>query len=141
GFARRTAEAARGNEQFLQGFRLLGFTQREVAEGMRDLDRFLITVSDRIAALPHTAQQSAVAMILMSDAGRQMVPMLARGGAAIEEMMQRARDAGIVTREEYIAVLSMVSAETAMVQARTAGLAREFAAGFAPAVMVVIDRV
>lgn len=136
-FARRSAEAARGNRAFLQWFEALGISQQEVAEGLHDIDELLLTVAERISQLPTEAEQSAIAMNLMSDAGRQLVPLLALGRDEIERLMNEAKELGIVLTAENIAAFSEYDAVLTRYRASMQGVRMTLAT----AVLPIFDRI
>src|SRR5690606_24975965 len=132
-FVRRTAEAAAGNTSFLKGFERLGFTQEEVRAGLQDIDGFLMRVADRVTELGTTAEQSAVLMTIMGDAGRRLVPFMAQGARGIGELREQARELGLVMDEQAIRRLAAFNDRMAVLQERTAATSREMAVWFLPA--------
>src|SRR5690606_35311800 len=137
-FNRRTAEAARGNQSFLSGFERLGFTQEEVRAGLQDMEGFLLQVADRVAELGTTAEQSAILMTVMGDAGRRLVPFMAQGAAGIRELMERARELGLVMDETQIRRLAAFNDRVDILGRRFAATSREIGYMFLPAVEAVI---
>src|SRR5690606_15670147 len=137
-FNRRTAEAARGNQSFLSGFERLGFTQEQVRAGLQDMEGFLLQVADRVAELGTTAEQSAVLMTVMGDAGRRLVPFMAQGAEGIRELMERARELGVVMDETQIRRLAAFNDRVDILGRRFAATGREIGYMFLPAVEAVI---
>src|SRR5690554_4675317 len=131
-FVRRTAEAAAGNSSFLKGFERLGFTQDEVRAGLQDIDGFLMQVADRVAELGTTAEQSAVLMTIMGDAGRRLVPFMSQGAQGIRELREQARELGLVMDEQAVRRLAAFNDRMAVLQERTAATSREMAVWFLP---------
>src|SRR5690606_24732074 len=131
-FNRRTAEAAAGNISFLKGFERLGFTQEQVRAGLQDIDGFLMQVADRVSELGTTAEQSAVLMTIMGDAGRRLVPFMAQGARGIEELREQARELGLVLDEQAVRRLAAFSDRMAVLQERTSAARREMAVWFLP---------
>src|SRR5690606_13184867 len=85
-----------------KGFERLGFTQEQVRAGLQDIDGFLMQVADRVAELGTTAEQSAVLMTIMGDAGRRLVPFMAQGAQGIRELREQARELGLVMDEQAV---------------------------------------
>ena len=133
-FVRRTAEAAAGNASFLKGFERLGFTQEQVRAGLQDIDGFLMQVADRVSELGTTAEQSAVLMTIMGDAGRRLVPFMAQGARGIRELREQARELGLVMDEQAVRRLSAFNDRMEILQERTSAARREMAVWFLPAV-------
>jgi len=131
-FVRRTAEAAAGNASFLKGFERLGFTQEQVRAGLQDIDGFLMQVADRVAELGTTAEQSAVLMTIMGDAGRRLVPFMAQGARGIRELREQARELGLVMDEQAVRRLAAFNDRMAVLQERSAAASREMAVWFLP---------
>lgn len=139
GFVRRTADAARGNAEFLKGFERLGFTQREVAEGMEDIEDLFVEVADRISQMDSVADQSATSMILMSDAGRQLIPMFRDGRAGIEAFMSEAEELGLVLDRDLILGFEAFGNSVGTTGERLARAGDRFLANFLAPAFVVND--
>src|SRR5690606_6819155 len=101
--------------------------------GLQDIDGFLMQVADRVAELGTTAEQSAVLMTIMGDAGRRLVPFMAQGARGIRELREQARALGLVMDEQAVRRLSAFNDRMEALQERTSAARREMAVWFLPA--------
>lgn len=131
-FVRRSAEAARGNQAFLSAFERIGITQEEVQAQLHDTEELFLTFAEAISKLPTTAEQSAVAMALLGDVGRQMVPMLAGGRQEIERLMRDAEELGIVLDRDNIERFAEYDAAVQRFRAGLSGLRMQVATTVLP---------
>src|SRR5690606_31903013 len=70
--------------------------------GLQDIDGFLMQVADRVAELGTTAEQSAVLMTIMGDAGRRLVPFMAQGARGIRDLREQAQELGLGMDEQAV---------------------------------------
>lgn len=139
GFARRTAEAARGNESFAKEFRRLGIEITDAEGRIRPIYDLLFEVADAVSELGTEAEASAALMNLMSDAGRKLVPLMRSGGAAIRGLVQEAEALDLIIPEEQIELINEFQDALDMLGLRikTAGI--RLAADFIPALKIVVE--
>jgi len=102
------------------------------------MEGFLLQVADRVAELGTTAEQSAILMTVMGDAGRRLVPFMAQGAEGIRELMERARELGLVMDETQIRRLAAFNDRVDILGRRFAATGREIGYMFLPAVEAVI---
>lgn len=140
-FARRAAEAAYGNEQFLTSFEHLGISQRMVQENLHDLEGLLMMVADGIAQLPTEAEAASVMMGLMSDAGRRLVPMFRQGADGIRGFTTELERMGAATDEGAIRALSKLGSDIDATRATLAAMSRQIVVDFLPAIQEVRERI
>ena len=127
---RRTAEAARGNQMFARGFEQLGVSVVTADGHLKDTEALLLELADATSQMGSEAEMSAALMRVMGDAGRQLVPFMKQGAGSIEDLMQQARELGIVTSETSIRGLAQFNDQMRSFQDRVEGVGREIAVQF-----------
>lgn len=88
-----------GAEAFIR----LGFSQRELQEGLRDTTALFEEVVRRTQDLDRAAQLRVFDEIFGGQAGEQFVKFANAGAAAIGRLRQEARDLGLVLDDEMVA--------------------------------------
>jgi hypothetical protein len=89
---KKTTDAAAGNKQAADMFARLGLNAAELSK--LPLDQQLLKVSTALAALPPGGQQAAAAMGIFEEAGAKLLPVLAQGGAKLQEFIDKQRKMG-----------------------------------------------
>lgn len=82
-------EASEGNHQLAAEFSKLGLTGKELT-GL-SLDQQFLKVSTAIGQLPNSAQQAQMAMSLFGKQGMALLPMIEKGGPAIQKGIDKAK--------------------------------------------------
>jgi hypothetical protein len=78
----------------------LGFQFRDAHDEILPMDQVLGQIMDRFAEMPNGTEKTALAMQLFGRAGADMIPLLSRGSAALEEFKQQAADLGLSFDEQ-----------------------------------------
>lgn len=74
--------------------------------GIRPLGEILPGVADKFKAMADGPEETALALQLFGRAGAQMLPMLNRGSAGIDELRAKAQELGIVIDDEGVAKMA-----------------------------------
>jgi hypothetical protein len=69
-------------------------------KGVKDFSAELRTVADQMQKMPDGGAKAKYAIEKLGRAGMMMIPMLNKGSAGLDEMMQKARDMGLVLGPE-----------------------------------------
>ena len=94
-------DAANGTGLAKDAFEYLGISVVDVEGNLRPTIDVLKEAATKIAAIEDPTKQAALAMELFgARSGTQLVPLLKEGGAGIEELMEKAKDLGIVISTE-----------------------------------------
>ncbi|MDJ0631050.1 MAG: hypothetical protein QNJ44_22520, partial [Rhodobacter sp.] len=101
-FIRRLAEARQGKGEARDALKELGIALVDAEGNARSSEAVLREVADGMVQLEDQSDRVRVAMRLFDSEGVAMVNMLRNGSAGLDEMRQRARDLGIVIREETV---------------------------------------
>lgn len=85
-----------------EAFARLGYSQEELAEGLKQSDKLFEDVIHRMEGLDNAAQLRISDEIFGGQAGEQFVRFLEKGADEIRRMRQEARDMGLVIDEHLI---------------------------------------
>lgn len=99
-FARNATEAKAGTEQQVAVFKTLGIAVTNAGGEVKPLQQLLGEVADKFAASRNSAEKTTIAMELFGKSGAKLIPLLNAGSAGINELMQEARDLGMVFDDE-----------------------------------------
>lgn len=88
------AEAQRGEGEFLKGIKMIGVSLKTLAP-MSPAERFEY-LSEKIAGIKDPAQKAKVAMLLFSEAGTKLLPMV----GSIKELRAEAEKLGLTMSKE-----------------------------------------
>jgi hypothetical protein len=97
---RAAFDAAHGMKEQADTFALLGVSVQDASGGMRSGQEIFRDVAESIAAMDDPTAQAALAMRVFGRSGAELLPLLKKGGAGIDELMQRAEALGLVMSEE-----------------------------------------
>ncbi len=92
--SRTMANAQQGSAQAEEAFKSVGLSAEQLAD--MPLDQVLGKVADAFARSEDGATKSAIAMQLFGKSGTDMIPLLDKGSAGIEELRAKAQELGIV---------------------------------------------
>lgn len=96
------AEAGQGSKAQATAFNELGVNVKLANGELKSTDRVIREMADGFKKLKNPADQVRLGIDLMGRAGSKMVPLLAGGSAAIDNLRKAAHDLGIVLSEEQI---------------------------------------
>lgn len=99
--ARNSAQAAKGSGELRSAFQRAGVSVQDGTGKLRSADAVLMDLADTFARMPE-AERPAAAMRLLGRSGGELVPLLIKGTAGLEEMRKAARDAGLVLGKETL---------------------------------------
>ena len=101
-----------GSGPAAQGLRAIGITSREAAAALGDTERAFDEIVRRLAAIPDPAQRAGAAMqIFGREAGPRLAVLIGQGGQEIENLSRRAREMGIVLRDDAVRQAAALSAQ------------------------------
>lgn len=97
------AFVATGTGPAKEGLAALGITTREAAAQLGRGEQAFDNIAKRLAAIPDPAQRAgAAARLFGEEAGPKMAVLIGQGADEIEALAQKARDMGIVLREDAV---------------------------------------
>lgn len=92
--------AAKGGKEDVAMFRALGVSVRDTRGDLKAGDVVLGEIADRFAKLPDGPEKTAAAMKLFGRSGKEMIPLLNAGGAAMRSAGDEAERLGIVLSDD-----------------------------------------
>lgn len=94
--------AVTGKGPGAEAFERLGFTQQELAEGLKDTTGLFTEVISRIEELDGAAQLRVLDEVFGGQAGEKFVGVLEGGAVAVQRIVKEARAAGEVIDKEMV---------------------------------------
>lgn len=101
---------------------------------MRPMEEVLLEVSDAFQAMPDGPEKAALAVQLFGKQGAELVPILNKGSKAIGEMMQSAKDAGLVITSETVVAMDRLRRAQDNIEDSWAGITRQIGAEVIPVI-------
>ena len=132
-FNQTAAKAAQGAKTQSAAFASIGVSVRDASGNVKSSDVLLKEVADRFAELPDGVQKSALAMELFGKSGAKLVPLLNRGGAGIQELVDQAKDLGLVLSDETYKAAGQFNDSLDVLGSVSEGTAQQVAANLLPA--------
>lgn len=101
---------------------------------MRPMEEVLLEVSDAFQAMPDGPEKAALAVSLFGKQGTELLPILNKGSKAIGEMMQAAKDAGLVITSETVVAMDRLRRAQDNIEDSWAGITRQIGAEVIPVI-------
>jgi hypothetical protein len=95
-------EASIGNKTAIDSFNQFGIKILDAQGNVRSTDAVIRDIADAMKGLSDPAQRAALATELMGKAGQKLIPFLQDGSAGLDDMVQKAKDLGLVFDESTI---------------------------------------
>ena len=132
-FTQRIGEAANGEGALYATLRRSGVALRDQNGDVRSTIDLLRDFADVLQAAPSDAERLALAVDAFGKAGRPMVNALAGGAGAIDEMIAKAREAGLVLDDALVAKAAELDDKFDIMTMRIATYWKRLAVGAAAA--------
>lgn len=131
--------ATGGSKQVSDALKALGLSATDSQGKLRSLPDMLVDIAGKFQTMPDGTTKTAIAMDLFGRSGAQLIPMLDRGKAGMQEMMAQSDALGNTMTEK--GVKSAVQYEDAMVRFHAAidGLGRSIATSLMPSLSNLAD--
>ncbi|WP_207000748.1 hypothetical protein [Trinickia mobilis] len=135
--SRSMANAQQGSAQAEQAFKSVGLS----AEQLKDMsiDQVLAKVADAFSTTEDGATKSAIAMQLFGRAGTEMIPLLDKGSAGIEELRKKAQELGIVMGGDDIEAAVKLNEQFKEMDAQMAAVKLRAGSELAPALASIAE--
>lgn len=106
----KIAEVAGGDTgDAAQLFSALGISVKDASGKIRPASDIFEEVADAIQRNEDPALRTKMAMVLMGDSGRKLIPMLSGGAQGLDDMAKQARDLGLVMNEDAVAAAAQMT--------------------------------
>lgn len=137
----KIAEVAAGDTgDAAQLFEALGISVKDATGKIRPSADIFREVADAIQRNENPAIRTKMAMVLMGDSGRKLIPMLSSGSAGLEQMGQQAHELGLVMSQDAITAAAAMTDHVDDMKASVKGLGNDIGARLAPIVIKMSDR-
>ncbi len=123
-----------------QLFEALGISVKDAAGNVRSTSAIFNDVADAIQRNEDPAIRTKMAMVLMGDSGRKLIPMLSSGSEGLNEMSDQARKLGLVMSTDATTAAATMTDHMDDMKATVAGLGNDIGYRLSPVVIRVSDR-
>ena len=131
-------EAVQGSTQQAEAFKKLGLNARELLN-MRPEESFS-KIAEALSKVQNPALRTSLALQVMGRAGAQMIPVMKDGAEGLRKAAEEADRFGLTINNVQAGQLEAAAQSIKKVGDYAQGSARQFAAGLAPAISTVIER-
>jgi len=94
--------ASKGNKAAADNFRRLGISVKDTHGKLKPTTQIVGEISDRFKTMPDGAKKSALAMLLMGDAGANLIQVMSIGSDGFREAAAEAERLGLVMDEKTV---------------------------------------
>ena len=137
----KIAEVAAGDTgDAAQLFEALGISVKDAAGKIRPSVTIFEEVADAIQRNKDPALRTKMAMVLMGDSGRKLIPMLSGGAKGLEDMAKQAHELGLVMDEDAVAMAAKLTDHMDDMKASVASVGHEIGYRLSPVVISMADR-
>lgn len=137
----KIAEVAGGDTgDAAQLFSALGISVKDASGKIRPASDIFEEVADAIQRNEDPALRTKMAMVLMGDSGRKLIPMLSGGAQGLDDMAKQARDLGLVMNENAVAAAAQMTDHMDDMKASVTAVGHEIGYRLSPIVISMSDR-
>jgi len=134
----RIGRAAEGNEKYAEALEKLNVPMDRVRDGTISTEEAMTTAIESLRGMDNEQRQAAVASELFGTRlSRDLMPALRDSEASVEELMQEARDLGIVMDEESAVASEKFNDKLHQLQEQFSAMVREIGTKVIPILMDV----
>lgn len=137
----KIAEVAGGDTgDAAQLFSALGISVKDASGKIRPASDIFEEFADAIQRNEDPALRTKMAMVLMGDSGRKLIPMLSGGAQGLDDMAKQARDFGLVMNEDAVAAAAQMTDHMDDMKASVTAVGHEIGYRLSPIVISMSDR-
>lgn len=137
----KIAEVAGGDTgDAAQLFSALGISVKDASGKIRPASDIFEELADAIQRNEDPALRTKMAMVLMGDSGRKLIPMLSGGAQGLDDMAKQARDFGLVMNEDAVAAAAQMTDHIDDMKASVTAVGHEIGYRLSPIVISMSDR-
>lgn len=137
----KIAEVAGGDtSDAAQLFSALGISVKDASGKIRPASDIFEEVADAIQRNEDPALRTKMAMVLMGDSGRKLIPMLSGGAQGLDDMAKQAHDLGLVMNEDAVAAAAKMTDHMDDMKASVTAVGHEIGYRLSPVVISMSDR-
>ncbi len=123
-----------------QLFSALGISVKDASGKIRPASDIFEELADAIQRNEDPALRTKMAMVLMGDSGRKLIPMLSGGAQGLDDMAKQARDFGLVMNEDAVAAAAQMTDHMDDMKASVTAVGHEIGYRLSPIVISMSDR-
>lgn len=132
------AESLDPDSKYAEMFKKLGLSAVDAQGNLKDAADFLLEISDVFYQFDDSTGEAALAMEIFGKSGAGLLEFLNRGKDGIEDLMNRARDLGLIIDEETTQSMAELNDRVSEVKTGFTVLGAEIAAQLLPKIMELI---
>ena len=137
----KIAEVAAGDTgDAAQLFEALGISVKDATGKIRPSSEVFKDVADAIQRNEDPALRTKMAMVLMGDSGRKLIPMLSGGAKGLEDMAKQANDLGLVMSQDAVSAAATMTDHMDDMKASVTAICHEIGYRLSPIVISMSDR-
>lgn len=137
----KIAEVAGGDTgDAAQLFSALGISVKDASGKIRPASDIFEELADAIQRNEDPVLRTKMAMVLMGDSGRKLIPMLSGGAQGLDDMAKQARDLGLVMNEDAVAAAAQMTDHMDDMKASVTAVGHEIGYRLSPIVISMSDR-
>lgn len=137
----KIAEVAGGDTgDAAQLFSALGISVKDASGKIRPASDIFEELADAIQRNEDPALRTKMAMVLMGDSGRKLIPMLSGGAQGLDDMAKQARDFGLVMNEDAVEAAAQMTDHMDDMKASVTAVGHEIGYRLSPIVISMSDR-
>lgn len=137
----KIAEVAGGDTgDAAQLFSALGISVKDASGKIRPASDIFEELADAIQRNEDPALRTKMAMVLMGDSGRKLIPMLSGGAQGLDDMAKQARDFGLVMNGDAVAAAAQMTDHMDDMKASVTAVGHEIGYRLSPIVISMSDR-
>lgn len=123
-----------------QLFSALGISVKDASGKIRPASDIFEELADAIQRNEDPALRTKMAMVLMGDSGRKLIPMLSGGAQGLDDMAKQARDFGLVMNEDAVEAAAQMTDHMDDMKASVTAVGHEIGYRLSPIVISMSDR-
>ena len=137
----KIAEVAAGDTgDAAQLFEALGISVKDATGKIRPSSEVFKDVADAIQRNEDPALRTKMAMVLMGDSGRKLIPMLSGGAKGLEDMAKQANELGLVMNQDAVSAAATMTDHMDDMKASVTAIGHEIGYRLSPIVISMSDR-
>ena len=137
----KIAEVAAGDTgDAAQLFEALGISVKDATGKIRPSYEVFKDVADAIQRNEDPALRTKMAMVLMGDSGRKLIPMLSGGAKGLEDMAKQANELGLVMNQDAVSAAATMTDHMDDMKASVTAIGHEIGYRLSPIVISMSDR-
>jgi hypothetical protein len=137
---RELGNAATGSQEAMTKFRGLGFSLEETSKlASGKLDVAFGAIADKVQSAGTAAEKQRIAFAAFGKSGQDLVGILSKGSAGLEEFRSRLDATGQAMSDEEARAVRLASQHLKLAEARISGIKDKFTVAAAPTVSAIAE--